>query len=75
MLLALAFGCLVASVVAMRFAFAKLAESTTTTSPSDLAQGISVATVPAIITVLLAILGIVLVVTGLVVRQRFDRAQ
>ena len=71
--LVLAVGCLVASVVAMRMAFATIARGGATPKPSDVAHGISLATLPSWFAIPLAILGIVLLVTGLVVRQPHDR--
>jgi hypothetical protein len=69
MAIVLAVSCVVASVVTMIMAFASITESATNVSPSDLAQGVGVASVPSFFAVPLGILGIVLVVAGLIVRQ------
>ena len=72
--LALAATCLLLTVVGMVLAFRSIATSTTTTpSPSDLAQGISVASLPSIAVVPFGILGIVLLIAGVVFRNPVDR--
>ena len=72
--LALAATCVVITVVGMVLAFNSIATSTTTPKPSDLAQNISVASLPSIAAVPLGILGVVLLVTGFMVRQPVDRS-
>ncbi len=67
--LALAVSCVVASLVAMRMVFATIARGGSAPKAADLAQGISLASLPSMIAIPLGILGIALVVAGLVVRQ------
>lgn len=72
-LLSVAATCIAVMVVGMVLAFNTVATSTTTPSPSDVAQGISVASLPAMAAVPLAISGVVLIVAGVVIRQPVDR--
>ena len=72
--LILAATCVIITVLDMVLAFHSIAASTTTPKPSDLAQGISVALLPSIAVVPLGILGIVLLIVGLIVRQPVDRS-
>ena len=68
--LAVAFACFVATLVGMLRAFNSIASSTTAPKPSDLAQGISVASIPSIAVVPLATLGVILIIAGLIIRQQ-----
>jgi len=72
--LALAATCLVVTIVGMVLTLNSIATSTTTPHPSDLAQGISTASLPSIAAVPLGILGIILLVAGFIVRQPVDRS-
>jgi heme/copper-type cytochrome/quinol oxidase subunit 2 len=73
-LLALAVSCIVLSVVFMMMTFTTVAESATTASPSGLAEGMQVALIPLFLVLPLGILGVVMVVTGLVIRKPCDLA-
>jgi len=53
----------------MTAAFDRIATSQTAPRPSDLAQGISLAAIPGYFVLPLAILGIVLIVAGLLLRS------
>ena len=72
--LSLAATCVVITVVGMVLTFSSIANSATTPKPSDLAEGISVASLPSIAAVPLGILGVVLLVAGFIVRQPVDRS-
>jgi len=67
--LLLAALCLVATVAGMTLAFDSVANSPTTPTPSELANGISIATVPSVAAAPLGLLGIVLVIAGLIRRR------
>jgi hypothetical protein len=71
--LTLAATCVVITVVGMMLTFNSIATSATPPKPSDFAHGISVASLPLLAVVPLGILGIVLLVTGFIVRQPVDR--
>ena len=66
--LAAAFVCFLATLVGMYLAFQSIAHSTAPKA-SDFAQGIGVASIPSMASVPLAILGVVLIVAGLTIRQ------
>lgn len=67
--LAVAFACFLATLVGMLRAFNLIASSNTAPKPSDLAQGISVASIPSIAVIPLASLGVILIIAGLIIRQ------
>jgi len=71
--LALAVVCVVTTAVGMMLAVRSIATSSATPKASDLAHDISVATIPSMAVVPLAVLGLVLLVLGLIVRQPVDR--
>ncbi|MDG1896360.1 MAG: hypothetical protein P8J37_15765 [Fuerstiella sp.] len=69
-LLILAGICLAMTVVGMMLAFDSIANNATTPSPSDLAQGINLASLPSFAAVPLAILGVALLICGFFVRRK-----
>lgn len=72
--LALAAICFAVTIVGMVLTLNSIATSTATPKPSDLAEGISTASLPSIAVIPLVVLGIVLLVAGLMVRQPIDRS-
>ena len=71
-LLTLAVVCLLAPIAGMIWALSSLANSTTPPTPSDIALGISLASIPSIAVIPIGILGIVLLIAGFVIRERID---
>jgi len=67
--LGLALLCLGFVVVAMLLSFHMISHSTTTPSPADLARNIRVSLLPSLAWMPLAILGIVLLIAGLLIRR------
>ncbi|MCA9038305.1 MAG: hypothetical protein KDA91_24435 [Planctomycetaceae bacterium] len=67
--LAVAFACFLATLVGMLQAFDSIASSTTAPKPSELAEGISAASIPSIAVVPPEILGNILIIAGLIIRQ------
>ena len=67
--LSLAALCLVATVVGMTLAFDSVSNSPTAPTPTELANGISIATGPSVAAAPLGLLGIVLVIAGLIRRR------
>ena len=67
--LLLAALCLVATVVGMILAFDTMASASTTPSPAELANGISIATIPSFAAAPLGLLGIVLLIVGFIRRR------
>ena len=70
--LALGVVCAASTIIGMFVAVERIAHSTAAPKPSDLAQGISLALIPSVAVVPLAIVGIVLLVAGFAVRQPND---
>lgn len=67
--LGLAGLCLILTVVGMLASFQRIAESTTTPSPEDLASGIRLALIPSFAALPLGIIGIGLLIAGLIIRR------
>ena len=67
--LLLAALCLVATVVGMTLAFDTMANASSTPSPSELANGISFATIPSFAAAPLGLLGNVLLIVGFIRRR------
>lgn len=66
---AAAFACFLATLVGMLHTFNSIAGSTTAPKPSDLAKGVSVASIPSVAAGPLVILGVILIVAGLIIRK------
>jgi hypothetical protein len=72
--LAVAFACFVTTLVGMLRVFNSIASSSTAPNPSDLAQDMSVVSIPSMAAGLLAILGVILLVAGVIIRQPIDNS-
>ena len=65
----LALGCVAATVIGMIVSFNRIAQSESTSSPDDLANGISLSLLPSLVGGLLGVVGIVLVIAELISRR------
>ncbi|NQU25046.1 MAG: MotA/TolQ/ExbB proton channel family protein, partial [Candidatus Nealsonbacteria bacterium] len=61
--------CVAVTVVGMIYCFSVIAESSSTPRPEDLARGISTAMLPIFAAIPFAVLGVILLVAGLVIRR------
>ena len=67
--LGLAGLCLILRVVGILYGFWRIAESTTTPTPADLASGIRLAMIPSFAAVPLGLIGLGLLIAGLIIRR------
>jgi len=66
--------CFLLTVAGMVLSFHTLAQSSTTPTPADLANGISIAMISSFAAIPLGLLGIILVIVGLAVRRPMEES-